>query len=413
LSFLYRDDASVNGCLLTWRQEATAHASSTDLDKRFPNIDKFLTTVKVNLASGPGDHTSLAAPEAVSHKQKWAVLIAKQKSLEEPYNSLPCDNPAMVMAELEVFSAAKKLAIESLQATVVEKVSAWFEKELQRGSPLSSDLHSLSDSALHKDPAFVSSFVALCADYLPLVEQDRRITSLLMELDPYSWKLLCCVRSQWKTQCDIQESMIKQNKEQIQTCETQLATSSKEVALRQYRHETTLNLVNENLATTEMDLKAAQAKAERHEKLSRSLQEELLSMRTSSLQLGKENHPPEANTPGASPRWEEVKSLKERLASSQEALRQAKAAHEAFKTQVQESSGQGEVKRLKEQIEHLKERLANSREALRQAKAAHKASKSQMQAVQQTIINDIRLLARNLGELTPSPSESSNTNTGN
>ncbi len=379
LSFLYREDDAVNECLATWRQEETAAGPSpNDLDKMFPNIGQFLADVKVKpAASGQGGGH---AAKTTSTQEKWAALMKKQKLiLKEAYATRgPSESPAMVTADLEVFDAARKLAIKPLQANVVEKVSAWFEKELQTGLPLSPDLHSLSDLALRKNPAFVNSFITLCAKYFPSVEQDDRITALLMELDPRSWELLCTVRSQWKIQCTQQDM----------THKTIVAAHEKEVDWLQDRHKSTLGVMNESLTTAQMDLKAAQAKAERYEMFSKSLQEQLLATRASTHLLRKENKATETNAPPKKlfPTQAEVEVLKAQLKNSQDALQRAtKPANQALRTQTQPSPGHGE-------LDSLKEQLRSSQEALQQAKQSHKALKVQMQTEHRKVVDDFERL---------------------
>lgn len=88
-----------------------------------------------------------------------------------------------MMTKLEVHTAARNLELVGLPDRLVVSMMAWVEKDPLTGSPLSEGFRLSSDHMLQGGTGVVAVCLSLCAAYIPAVEQNAILVSLLTSLD--------------------------------------------------------------------------------------------------------------------------------------------------------------------------------------------------------------------------------------
>lgn len=197
------------------------------LSQRFPTTDNFLTTLlgepkTISLSDG-----TTVTTDVVTNEEKWAILLKKQAALIQPYNTSTCNDYAEVIAEVDVYAAADKLEIPALKDVAMNKVNDWLELELQAGSPLSNDFRACAIYVLREHKDFAASFIALCARYLLVVEEDAALKSLLEAQHPLPWNAMISVRLQWAKEVRHQRKELDLSQRQVYTLKNHINQQEK------------------------------------------------------------------------------------------------------------------------------------------------------------------------------------------
>ena len=298
LAFLYRGSISEHPGLFKTKSNGISGTLPTELARRFPNVNNFLAAIGAAPSSGYNEASTNSNLSNLSTEQKWAVLTSKQQLLNKPYDNAPCSNPTEVMTETEVYTAAGKLQVVGLQDVALSKIMAWVEKELQRGSPLSEDLRLAADHMLRKEKALVTPFLSLCTRYIPTVEQDATLVSLLTSLDPTSWSLICNMRSQWKAGDDQLKQDLLQQERRTRFLEASVKINQSQEALFAGELSSQIEKLGESLKATQENHKFAEAKIQGLNKTIQSQQTEILQLKVANLGVKQANQP---NPPTSKP----------------------------------------------------------------------------------------------------------------
>ncbi|KAK4940556.1 hypothetical protein LTR10_019315 [Elasticomyces elasticus] len=306
LAFIYR--GTISGYQGVTENNGVVGITAIELADRFPNVNSFLAAIRGGAGSGSkadttsvgrragsgskGDVTSTNL-SSVTTEQKWAILTSKQRLLDTPYDNSPCGSPAEVMTETEVYTAAGKLQIVGLQDVVLSKIMAWMEKELRKGSPLSEDLRLTADNILRKEKGLVTPFQSLCTRYMPAVEQDASLVSLLTSVDSSTWHLLSSMRVQWRAENDQLKQDLLQQERRTRFLEASIKLNQSEEALFAGELTSQIHKLGESLNATQENHKFAEPKIDGLNRTIQSQQTEILQLKVAKLGLKDVNRPNE------------------------------------------------------------------------------------------------------------------------
>ncbi|KAI1618908.1 hypothetical protein EDD36DRAFT_460546 [Exophiala viscosa] len=322
LAFLYRGSISDHPRLFKTENNGILGTTPIELAKRFPNVNNFLATIGGGPGSvSKGDSTSTNLG-SVTTEQKWAVLTSKQRLLNKPHDNSPCSSPTEVMAETEVYTAARMLQVVGLQDVALSKIMAWVEKELLKEAPLSEDLRLAADYMLRRERALVTPFLSLCTRYMPAVEQDATLVSLLTSLDPNTWQLLCSMRTQWTTENDQLKQDLLQQERRTRFLEASIKLNQSQEALFADELTSQIDKLGESLKASQENHKFAEAKIEGLNKNIQSQQNENLQLKAAKLGAKDANQPkPEPNSKVN----EELRATNQKLRADLSSLRASQA----------------------------------------------------------------------------------------
>ncbi|KIW66322.1 hypothetical protein PV04_05658 [Phialophora macrospora] len=356
LTFIYHGD------IPEFYQKSLASDVSAHLPlyQKFLITNKFLTTVKgkpitVNLNDGTTKTT-----DTVTNKEKWAIMLGKQAALKDPYNMVACKDHAEVISEVDLYVAAEKLEILSLKEIAMRKVSARFEIEIQAGLPLSDDFRTCAIYVLREHKEFAKSFIGTCAKYLPVVQQDSTLVSLIAELHPMTWNAMMSVRHQWTTQ--LEETLLDREKvrEQLSALETrniQQKSASEEFEKVLISQVETLS---RSLASAESRADTTRTMATQLENLNKSLHQALLDEKDSVLKMKRANRALEENKSqkrdaSLQKLTKKVEDLERALICKEQALEQSRSANQKIKDGLRDAneSLQVDIGMIKNAFDHF------------------------------------------------------------
>ncbi|EXJ69017.1 uncharacterized protein A1O5_07952 [Cladophialophora psammophila CBS 110553] len=323
-------------------QSSLAASAKLPLNEKFPATDAFLVTLTVNAKPTTvnlNDGSSKAV-DTMTNSDKWAILMAKQALMKDPYDTLPCKNSDEVFLELNIYLVAKQLEINPLKKIAMQKIVAWFENELGAGLPLSEDFHAWAGCILRAYEDFTKPFFGLCAAHLPVVEKDSALTSLLEKCNPNFWEMMMCVRTQWKNELTEQRHELQKSKEQIVDLKTITKQQMAAAADLEKAYQTKTEFLGKSLSLAEGRREAAQTMVQQLENLTRSLQDDLLKEKAHTLRL-KENNAQkqkklQTNDPSVQKLQKEVEDLKRLVINKEQALEQSKAANHKVKQELRQ-----------------------------------------------------------------------------
>ena len=216
LAFIYRGDIPES----YQRLIAFNPAAHLPLDKKFPGADEYLTAMNGKPTTIKLNDGTTKVQDATTNKEKWPHMLGEQAALAQPYPVLSCENLAEVMLEIHVYSVAGDLEMPSLEATAMGKVSAWFETQLQTGLPVSNGFRACASYILRGDTDFVKPFLSACTRYLPVIEADDVLCSLIEETHPLAWTVMCSARALWKSESKQLQEALDTSKEKLQKIES-------------------------------------------------------------------------------------------------------------------------------------------------------------------------------------------------
>ncbi|EXJ90532.1 hypothetical protein A1O1_03635 [Capronia coronata CBS 617.96] len=348
LTFLYRGDTSDFPPL---HQTAFKCVPPTleYFANTFPNTDKFLTTVVGKPVPKSSVSIPSAGPDMIGNRDKWAVLIGKQRVMGNLYEEKTCTNLAEVSKEMDIFAAAQQLDMAALKELAMKKVFAWFEKELRLGTPLSEELNKVAELVLRKEKSFVKPFFRLYAKFFPTVGMNLTFSRLMRELDRDTFDMLAELHSQWTTERSRLDEALEQTTRKAADLEVEVNLLKAQKASSETQQKDLENL-KEALKISQAKEIVSATKAELFENLNKTLQMDLLMTRVSNLHSN-ENHPPRADPrPKKDTATEDAEKLKRQITDTQQALQQHKAGHKKVKNDLKR-----EKQLLKEQLDDLKD----------------------------------------------------------
>ncbi|EXJ58076.1 hypothetical protein A1O7_05500 [Cladophialophora yegresii CBS 114405] len=332
LTFVYHGDIPDS-----YRKTLESNAfSHLPLHQKFPITDKFLTTVKGKPITVDLNDGTTRTTDTVTNKQKWAIMLAKQAALKDPYDMEACRGYAEVISEVDLYFAAEKLEIPALKGVAMGKVSAWFEAELQAGLPLSCDFCTCATYVLREHREFAKSFIGVCAKYLPVVEKDSALVALIEELHPMTWNAMMSVRQEWAARLRETIQDLEKSKEQLSALETRNLQQKSEAEDSKKLLKSQVETLSRYLASAKGRADTAEATVRQLESSQVSLKQELLDEKASVLKWEGANKAMQKYKPQKVDRslqklTEKVEDLERAVASKEEALQQSRSANRKIK----------------------------------------------------------------------------------
>ncbi|OCT51036.1 hypothetical protein CLCR_08647 [Cladophialophora carrionii] len=332
LTFIYHGDIPES-----YRKSLVSNTfSHLPLYQKFPITDKFLTTVRgkpmtVDLIDGTTRTT-----DTVTNKQKWAIMLSNQAALKDPYDMETCRDYAEVISEVDLYFAAEKLEIPALKGIAMDKVSAWFEVELQAGFPFSCDFRTCAIYVLREHREFAKLFIGVCAKYLPVVMNDSALVSLIEELHPMTWNAMMSVQHQWAARLGEAIQDLEKSKEHVSALETRHLQQKSASENFEKILESKVETLSRSLASAEARVDTAEATVRRLEDLQVSLQQQLLAEKVSVLKMEDANkavqkYKSQSVKPALQKLAEKVEDLERAVACKDQALQQSRSANQKIK----------------------------------------------------------------------------------
>ncbi|KIW81082.1 hypothetical protein Z517_04105 [Fonsecaea pedrosoi CBS 271.37] len=311
LTFMYRDDIPESF------QSTLAASTQFPLGEKFPSTDAFLVTIRgkpvtVNLLGG-----STKTMDTITNADKWAILMAKQALIKDTYDVCPSTRNWTPKGHLRA------------------KIITWFEKELRTGCPLSEDFHVWAGYILRAYDDFIQPFFRICALHIPVVEKDTSLVTLLRQCNSSLWEGMLSVRAQWQKDLVNKREELQKTRDQCLVlkvdAEKQKAASRDQEKL----HKSKMEELQKSLALADGRTRAAQAMAQRLDKLTCSLQQDLLKEKASGVQLKetntkKENQPAKSD-PVTSKLRKQIGDLNKMVKNKEQALKESKATNNKVK----------------------------------------------------------------------------------
>ncbi|OAG43939.1 hypothetical protein AYO21_01791 [Fonsecaea monophora] len=332
LTFMYRGDIPESF------QSTLAASTQFPLGEKFPSTDAFLVTIQgkpttVNLLDG-----STKTMDTITNTDKWAILMAKQALIRDPYDIRPCINSDEIFPELNVYLVAKQLEIGPLKDVSVQKIITWFEKELRTGCPLSEDFHVWAGYIFRAYDDFIQPFFRICALHIPVVEKDTSLVSLLGKCNSSLWEGMLSVRAQWQKDLVNKREELQKTKDQCLVLKVDAEKQKAAFRDQETVYKSKMEELRKSLALADERTRAAQATAQQLDKLTRSLQQDLLKEKASAVQLKETNtkntkkeKQPAKSDPATSKLQKQIGDLKEMVKSKEQALKESKAANNKVK----------------------------------------------------------------------------------
>ncbi|KIW32841.1 uncharacterized protein PV07_04357 [Cladophialophora immunda] len=313
-------------------RNALAASDQRPLNEKFPVTDAFLVTVQGKPATVSLSNGSLTTVDTITNADKWAKSMAKQALNKDPYDTLPCQHPDEVFAELNVYIVAKQLEIQSLKGVCVQKIIAWFERELHVGLSLSEDFR-----------ISAGLFFRLCATHLLVVEQESALRSVLEKCNPSLWEVMMSVRNQWQKELKDQRDELQKSKDQVSAFKTDLDRQKNASRDLDKAYQSRMEALEKSRVLADGRTKAAQAMARQLDELTPSLQQDLLKEQANAVRLKeniqKENNPPKSE-PAAPKLQKKIEDLMVLVKSKEQALEQSKAANNKIKEELRDEKGE-------------------------------------------------------------------------
>ncbi|OQU95440.1 BTB/POZ domain-containing protein [Cladophialophora immunda] len=319
LTFMYTGDIP-DSC-----RNALAASDQRPLNEKFPLTDAFLVTVQGKPATVSLSNGSLTTVDTITNANKWAKFMAKQALNKDPYDTLPCQHPDEVFAELN--------------GVCVQKIIAWFERELHVGLSLSEDFRISAGYILRTYEDFTQPFFRLCATHLPVVEQESALTSVLEKCNPSLWEVMMSVRKQWQKELKDQRDELQKSKDQVSALKTDLDKQKNASRDLDKAYQSRMEALEKSRVLADGRTKAAQAMARQLDELTRSLQQDLLKEQANAVRLKeniqKENKLPKSE-PAAPKLQKKIEDLRVLVKSKEQALEQSKAANNKIKEELRD-----------------------------------------------------------------------------
>ncbi len=332
------------------------------LSQKFPTTDRLLTSLPGNPKVANLNDGASATTDSVTNEGKWVILLQKQAALIQPYHTTACKDYAEVMSEVEVYKAADQLAMKALKDVAMNKVNAWFEDGLQSGVPLSNEFRQCASEVVLEHKDFATLLFAICTKYLPVVEGDPALNSLLDAQNPVAWNVMVAVSHQWKEEVKQQQYELETRKNRIWLLTEHTNKQKTVVEGFEQRHKSQVETLSAPLALAESSLVAAENKVSQLQNLNRDLQQELLLQKVSALKM-KENNPAPALTKSTGLKSDVsdeklvmgIDELQRLISGKEFALEQARSAHQRVKDDLRgENEGlRTEISKLKSLINQL------------------------------------------------------------
>ncbi|KIY00592.1 uncharacterized protein Z520_03255 [Fonsecaea multimorphosa CBS 102226] len=358
-------------------QSALAASAQRPLHERFPLTDAFLVTTKGRSTTVSLPDGSEETVDTMTNADKWTALLAKQASIKDPYDFLPCQKSDDIFPELNVYLAAKQLEMGSLKSITMQKILAWFEKELHAGYPLSDAFHVWAGFILKAYEDFIQPFFKICTRHLPVVEKDSALASLLEEHNPSLWEVMMSIRTQWQKELVDQRDELQKSQERVSRLQTDVDKQKAASIDLEKAYKSRMEALEKSLDLANGRTRAAQAMAQQLDNLTRSLQQDLLKEKANAIRLKennaqKENQAPK-HDPAAPKLQKKIEELKEVVRNKETALEQSKAANSKIKEELRD-----ENEDLQDEIEDLTAMVKSKEQALEQSKAANNKIKDDL-----------------------------------
>jgi hypothetical protein len=317
------------------QQSWSPSATHLSLSQQFPAFNNHLASLKGHKNTVHLDDGTTKDIPLVTNEQKWACVLQYQASVE-PYTLAECSNCAEVMKEMAFYATAEQFEVFGLKQTSLQKVTAWFEAEFQRGAPFSNDVHECATFVLKEHSPFVQAFIGLCAKFFPVVEKDSKVMSLMGDLQPIALATMQSMRLQWAKELKQKDYEVENSKQSCLKLEKRMgvqANISKQAAAK---HKTQVDTMRESLAQAAIREQSTKAKLSELQNLTKSLQTEVLAHKTSARNLLEANRTAKAQQTSIQVQHltGQVKNLERALASKEQALDQSRAANQNIKNDL-------------------------------------------------------------------------------